>query len=60
MDYTDPQIVSIILILPAIFGLTLFIEGFQKVRKGGTGWFNLVVGAVFVIIVSFAYIYLRL
>lgn len=60
MNYSDPLIISIILILPAIFGLTLFGEGLHRVMKSRQGWFSLIVGAMVVVMVSIAYLYLRI
>ena len=57
MDYNDPQIIAIILLLPAVFGLSLIGEGYRKVKKSNTGWFSLITGLVFIVSVIAIYLY---
>lgn len=59
MDLSDPQILYMVLILPSLFGLTLIGEGLHKVIKSDIGgWLSMVVGALFIVGVVFAYIFL--
>ncbi len=59
MDFSDPQILYMILILPSLFGLTLMGEGLHKVIKSDIGgWLSLLFGFLFIGVVVFAYVYL--
>jgi len=58
MKPTDPQYMYMILILPAIFGLTLIGEGINKmIHQEGSGVLNIFFGLVFVGLVVFAYFF---
>ena len=58
MKSTDPQFMYMILILPAIFGLTLIGEGISKImHEEGTGILNILFGLIFIGIVVFAYFF---
>lgn len=58
MKSTDPQFLYMILILPAIFGLTLIGEGINKMmHEEGSGLANIFFGLIFVGIVVFAYFF---
>lgn len=59
MSADDPQVFYMILVLPALFGLTLIGEGIsQLVHSDNKGWFSMIFGIVFIGIVFFAYFYL--
>ena len=59
MDFSDPQILYMVLILPSLFGLTLIGEGLHKVIKSDLGgWLSMIFGVLFVILVVVAYLYL--
>lgn len=48
MQASDPQIMYMALILPLLFGLTLVGEGIYKLTQDrAVGWFNLLMGVVF-------------
>jgi hypothetical protein len=56
IDFSDPQILYVVLILPSLFGLTLVGEGLNKVIKSDLGgWLSLVAGVLFIGVVVFAY-----
>jgi len=58
MRPTDPQFLYMILILPAIFGLTLIGEGINKMlHEEGGGVLNIFFGLVFVGVVVFTYFF---
>lgn len=58
MKSTDPQFLYMILILPALFGLTLIGEGLNKVLKEEVqGWISLVFGFLFIGVVIFTYLF---
>jgi hypothetical protein len=56
MDISDPQIMAIVFIIPAFFGLALIGEGLEEFKKKGE-WFRLVAGLIFVFAVLSIYIY---
>jgi hypothetical protein len=52
----DPQFLYMILILPTLFGLTLVGEGLNKILKDErAGWTSIIFGALFIVVVIFAY-----
>lgn len=56
MKPSDPQFIYMILVLPAIFGLTLFGEGISKIlHDEGGGFISILFGLIFIVIVIFAY-----
>ncbi len=55
MKPTDPQFIYMILVLPALFGLTLIGEGIAKIIHDEGGFINIFFGLVFIVIVIFAY-----
>jgi len=58
MKVTDPQFLYMVLVLPTLFGLTLFAEGLNKVLKEETsGWFSIIFGLLFILVVVFAYLF---
>ena len=57
---TPPTSVAIILLLPALFGLSLIGEGYKKVKKSNTGWFSLITGLAFIVLVIAIYLYFSL
>ncbi len=60
MKSTDPQFLYMILVLPALFGLTLVGEGISKlVHEDEGGWISIVFGATFIVVVIFAFIFFR-
>lgn len=49
MKASDPQVIYMVLILPAMFGLTLVGEGIYKLTQNRSlGWFNILMGLSFV------------
>lgn len=60
IDFSDPQLLYMILILPSLFGFTLIGEGLHKLVKSDLGgWLSLVFGLLFIVVVVLAYIVLR-
>lgn len=58
MTATDPQFLYMVLVLPALFGLTLIGEGISKlVHEDTGGWISLIFGFLFVFVVIFAYFF---
>lgn len=56
MNFSDPQILYMVLILPSLFGLTLIGEGLNKVMKSQmAGFISIVFGLLFLGAVIFAY-----
>jgi hypothetical protein len=58
MSPTDPQFLYMILILPALFGLTLIGDGLNKVvHEEWNGIISVIFGVLFLMIVVFAYLF---
>lgn len=58
MNPNDPQFLYIILVLPALFGITLIGDGINKlVRNNASGIITLVFGFLFFGLVVFGYIF---
>lgn len=58
MKPADPQFLYMVLILPALFGLTLIGEGIGRIlHSEGGGVINILFGIVFIGIVVFAYFF---
>ncbi len=58
MSATDPQFLYMILVLPALFGLTLIGEGLNKlVHEEWNGLISVVAGLMFIAVVIFAYLF---
>lgn len=57
MTNTDPQLLFVMLALPALFGLTLVGEGVYRIYRSEPGWINLGMGVLFLIVVAFGYSY---
>ena len=56
MTANNPQLTYIFLILPALFGICLIVEGFSKViKEQWTGLINITLGFVFIGFVIVAY-----
>lgn len=55
----NAQMLYVMLVLPAMFGLTLIGEGIYKMMHYDRGWMNIFLGTVFLAIVAFGYYYLR-
>lgn len=55
----DAQMFYVMLALPTLFGLTLLGEGVYRMCRYEPGWFNILLGSVFLVIVAFGYFYLR-
>jgi hypothetical protein len=59
MQASDPQIIYMALILPLLFGVTLVGEGVYKLTQDrAVGWFNLLMGLVFMSAVIGGYLLL--
>jgi hypothetical protein len=55
---TDPQFLYMILVLPALFGLTLVGDGINKlIHDESSGYINILFGFVFLGVVVFAYFF---
>ncbi len=60
IDFSDPQYLYMLLILPSLFGITLIGEGFHKLIKSDLGgWLSLVFGVLFLVAVVAIYIVMR-
>ena len=58
MNANDPQFLYMILVLPALFGLTLIGEGLNKViHEEWNGVISIIFGVLFLMIVVFAYLF---
>lgn len=58
MNISDPQFLYMILVLPALFGLTLMGEGLYKVvHEEWSGVISVVFGVLFIGMVVFAYLF---
>lgn len=58
MTTTEPQFFYMVLVLPALFGLTLVGEGLTKIfHEEADGWLSFVFGLVFIGIVIFAFFF---
>ena len=58
MNPNDPQFLYMILVLPALFGLTLIGEGLNKViHEEWNGVISIIFGVLFLMIVVFAYLF---
>lgn len=58
MNPSDPQFLYMILVLPALFGLTLLGEGIHKVlHQEKIGILSIVFGIGFILVVIFAYFF---
>ena len=55
MKTTDPQFIYMILILPALFGVTLVGEGLNRIIHNEGGFVNILFGLVFIVIVIFGF-----
>jgi len=55
MKTIDPQFIYIILVLPALFGLTLVGDGINKILRNEGGFISILFGLVFIVIVIFGY-----
>ena len=53
------QMFYVMLALPTLFGLTLVGEGMYKMWHYESGWANVFMGCVFLMIVAFGFFYLR-
>jgi hypothetical protein len=56
---SSSQILYVMLALPTLFGLTLVGEGVYKMTHFEHGWFSVVMGVLFLIVVILGYFYLR-
>lgn len=56
---TDPQFLYMILVLPSLFGLTLFGEGINKLvhEEWGSGVISVIFGIMFIGAVIFVYLF---
>ncbi|OGY17768.1 MAG: hypothetical protein A2900_00135 [Candidatus Chisholmbacteria bacterium RIFCSPLOWO2_01_FULL_50_28] len=60
IDFSDPQLLYMVLIIPSLFGFTLIGEGLHKLVKSDLGgWLSLIFGSLFIVVVILAYIVLR-
>lgn len=58
MTTTDPQFLYMILVLPSLFGLTLFGEGLNKViHEEWSGVISIIFGLMFIGAVIFAFVF---
>ena len=58
MSPSDPQFIYIVLLLPAMFGVTMVGDGLNKLfHKNDSGYVTLVFGLLFFLLVFFGYIF---
>lgn len=58
MSTKDPQFIYMVLILPTLFGLTLFGEGLNKIIKNERmGWTSVVMGLLFILAVVYVFVF---
>jgi len=58
MNPSDPQFIYIVLVLPALFGITLFGDGINKlIHKNEHGYMTLTFGILFFLMVFFGYLF---
>jgi hypothetical protein len=53
------QMFFVLIALPALFGLTLVGEGIYQMSHYERGWMNICLGSVFLMVVAFAYFFLK-
>ncbi len=59
MGTQDPQVMYMVLVLPALFGFTLVGEGVYKLTHDrSVGWFNILMGFGFIGVVVVGYLVL--
>ena len=51
--------IYVMLALPALFGLTLVGEGVYKMHRFESGWINIGLGSVFLVVVAFGFFFLK-
>ena len=60
MNYTDTSVIMILFILPSLFGFILIGEGVSKIMNyDNRGWVEVLIGAVFVVVIITAYFMLN-
>ena len=58
MSINDPQFLYMIMVLPALFGLTLVGDGMTKIfHEESGGWLSIVFGFLFIVVVIFAFFF---
>jgi len=58
MSPSDPQFLYLVLVLPALFGITMLGDGINKLaHKNSGGYITLVFGILFFLLVVFGYIF---
>lgn len=55
----DSQMFYVMLAMPTLFGLTLLTEGVYKTCRYESGWFSILLGSIFLMMVAFGYFYLK-
>ncbi len=56
MDYTNPQSLLLLFMLPCLFGLTLIGEGVNKIMNyDNQGWITVSIGSIFEVMIIIAY-----
>jgi len=60
MNYPDTSVIMILFILPSLFGFILIGEGVSKIMNyDNRGWVEVLIGAVFVVVIITAYFMLN-
>lgn len=58
MNPNDPQFLYLVLVLPALFGITLLGDGINKlIHKNNHGYITLIFGFLFFLLVFFGYLF---
>jgi len=58
MNPSDPQFLYLVLVLPALFGITLLGDGMNKlIHKNSHGYITLIFGLLFFLLVFFGYLF---
>ena len=55
----NQQMFYVMLVLPSLFGLTLVGEGVYKMWHYESGWASMILGCIFLSIVTFGYFYFK-
>jgi len=58
MSPSDPQFLYFVLVLPALFGITMFGDGINKlIHKNNHGYVTLIFGVLFFVLVLLGYLF---
>ncbi len=57
MNFADPQMLYVALILPSLFALTFLADGVHKLMKSEPPWVPLITGTAFLVVIIAAYFF---